>query len=817
MRILDFEKRYHDQSTNIKMAAPLAVVVENLFERTRAVGEREFKEFTKKLTATLQSSERGNELIQQLRQLFLFIFCAKLDINLSQDVVTLLKKVLIESSQGSGKIRLACMAVLREYSPTELLSIENFNPPLDTAQIPYLLPVISNQGRALGHLDSLLPQIVRWVSTVGFDQGIQTRSLAYLANLILLHRDALSSEQLHVVSSQLAEWLRNASIYQAPNPYSRKLFRGEQELVTDIDGTPSRDIFTVLSIGQYLSGDQLLNIHSFSMLKNWLLLSRPAASTVAPPDTKALTESMSMTGGFSDRAKHVLREKAYEYCLRIIDQCERKPMKGQDYDLQHACLVEALSVLDILCTQDSSLVPRLFPTIKRVYSQISDNVDYPRVHLALVQFFLNHGETVMYDPQPAMDTYFGRLVALHYNIPSTAFDTVMFLQDNLEVLCLNTNIMEKYFPNLLKILAWNPRTFLTEYIDILPSMLSANTAAEMLHTLLDLPCMTAALEVAQKASRFDTTTMSGSDLLVVPGGSLEAYLMPTNKPLFKFVTRQEAGHGDTIDRLNTLHKLISDMRFHPRVTVCGQAVPVLLHLYFQTVLEYGAFELVCKLVPMILERSAQLYGEEVYKKEVRRVLADNLLVMFKLHPSLVIEVRSDLTEFIEALRNDSSREDFFIHVVWLIGEYCSSAYDERCIPETISKYYESLETLTYEISMSIQSSTDNKPPYSVRLLTILMSALAKLASRCQDLIPRVLLCLSKISKQQTNSRLPEDSKLALIGRANELVNLLKLPNIASAILSPPADIESGKWHTDNNTSLPMLLQSTTNIMQQLSL
>ena len=62
--------------------------------------------------------------------------------------------------------------------------------------------------------------------------------------------------------------------------------------------------------------------------------------------------------------------------------------------LSFQCLIEAISTLDVLCTIDSALVPKLFPSIKRVCTRITEeSASQPRVMLSLLQFFINHSKS----------------------------------------------------------------------------------------------------------------------------------------------------------------------------------------------------------------------------------------------------------------------------------------------------------------------------------------------------------------------------------------------------------------------------------------
>ena len=68
----------------------------------------------------------------------------------------------------------------------------------------------------------------------------------------------------------------------------------------------------------------------------------------------------------------------------------------------------------------------------------------------------------------------------------------------------------------------------------------------MLHCLLEMPCLTASLDLSQKEH---LTQRSQSDTSSIPqGAALESFTNRSYRPLFRFLLRSESGKGDTIDR-----------------------------------------------------------------------------------------------------------------------------------------------------------------------------------------------------------------------------------------------------------------------------
>lgn len=58
----------------------------------------------------------------------------------------------------------------------------------------------------------------------------------------------------------------------------------------------------------------------------------------------------------------------------------------------------------------------------------------------------------------------------------------------------------------------------------------------------------------------------------------------------------------------------------------------------------------------------------------------------------------------------------------------------------------------------------------------------------------------------------EEDTEEIITRAHELINLLKLPNVAQFVLAPSAQGDSPRWHRDTNTGLPQRMRAISSLL-----
>ncbi|XP_071762485.2 AP-5 complex subunit zeta-1 isoform X1 [Centroberyx gerrardi] len=811
---------------------------ESLIKQAREIQESELQKFYSRLVKLLQGREFGHETIDSLQRLHLILSATKYTRTLPSELQKRLLSLLLSSSVE--QLQVLSSAVLRETLPPSGQEL-NYNQDTSSPLNSHAAALLLSQTGSTSDLSSFCAQLLRSLDSRSSEGPAHslTHTLPVL-NTILTHSpECLTEDHVTLLSKKLVDWLRYASIQQGGGTSSGGFFTGPRSRqpvpIAELDGTVSGDFFTVLCVGQGFTEDQWMNVYSFSMLRHWLLTYHAVANGNATADTAnrlqlSLSLSHSHSHSTDDRSevdgsvvsmvsatssssrllppKERLREKAFQYCQRLIEQSDRKAHKRTDTELQKACLVEAVCILDCVCVEDASLVYRTFPCVKALYGRLSSDLSFARVLLPIAQFYLNHGEMAAVDCECVWKLVFGRFPAELFNDPFLAHELLRFLRLNLGNLQLRAPQYTRSFPNLLKFLAWDSPAVVDDFVDLLPSLVTAGTAVELLHSLLDLPCLSATLMLQLRSTYFPISEPGGRGLL-----SLETFRSPSYRGLFLFLLRGEAGSGDTIDRLSTLHELLAEATDWPRVIQCAQTVPVLLHIYFNTIVTVADEKLLAHLILVLLERSSLLINIPKYIKEIHRVFSCHLLRLCKLHPSLVVDQSHELLEFAGTTANVYSKEEVFTHVVWVLGEYLSVSCDSRCSVELITSCFEALEAVLFEVTSS--APPPGEAPPAPRVITSLMSALAKLASRSHDLIPRVSLFLSKLRTVTRGGSVPwcsdEEDLVAIVTRGEELWSLLKSPSVAQSVLTPPPHVTNPRWHRDTNVAMPLQLRALTSL------
>ncbi|NXQ69056.1 AP5Z1 protein, partial [Quiscalus mexicanus] len=787
----------------------------------REIQEEELRRFTARVSALLQGPEAGPEAVDGLQRLHLTVAATKYPRKLDGKFVEQLQTVLC-SPKSPEQIQVLCAAILREMSPCNdlVLSCDEIQ---DTKLLSLVSSVLLAQGNK-GEVAAVGQRVVQLLER-RLPEGQSARFLLpVLANVISLSPESLIEEQTNVVSKKLADWLRYASIQQGMAQPSGGFFsspRTKQPApITEVDGAVATDFFTVLSVAQHYTQDQWLNVQTFSMLRNWLLCyggkeldTLNLGATAGGDSSVTSMVPAPATPGRLLPPRERLQDKAFQYCQRLVEQSTRRPLKKDDGDLQKACLIEAVTIMDIICKQDSSYVCRAASFLKILHSRICGDATYARALLPIAQFFLNHSRLAAVDSDAIYKHLFTDIPAQLFHNPSLAFEFVQFCKDNSQLFTDSSSIFRQSFPNLFKFLAWNSPSLISEFVDLLPFLLDPGTTIEIFHLLLDLPCLTAALDIQLRAAALPASEKAGADPAGKPATCLEAFHHPLYKSVFQYLLRTTSAPEDAPDSLVALRQLLGSLAGSPRVVQCAETVPVLLELFFRVVAEFADGSLINQLVVLLLQRSDQLYEMPAFKEDVYRVLGSNLAMLCGLRPALVVELSTEILEFSGAVSNIQSKEAIFTHMAWAVGEFLSVSHDKRCTVEQITRFFETLEAVLFEITqLRPQASTPSCAP---RAISVLMATLTKLAARSQDLIPRVSMFLSKMrtfvqSPAVTSVYCEEDLEEILI-RATELMNLLKMPSVAQFVFTPP--VASTQFQKEVNDSLPLALRMVTQLLE----
>uniref|UniRef100_A0A8D0MDR6 AP-5 complex subunit zeta-1 n=1 Tax=Sus scrofa TaxID=9823 RepID=A0A8D0MDR6_PIG len=724
---------------------------ESLLRQAREIRDEELGRLCSRVCALLGREDWGPDALDALRRLFLIVSATKHSRRLEQPCVELLQAALCLPTCPE-QLQLLCAAALREVSPSRSLSL-TCDRVQNTQQLGLVASVLLAQGdrRQVGSVGQCALRVLESRQPEG--PGLR-HLLPVVSKVTNLAPEALHEEQTNTLNRRLGDWLRHASVQQGVAHSSGGFFstpRARQPgPVTEVDGAVATDFFTVLSTGQHFTEDQWLNVQAFSMLRAWLLHGGPGGSSTPDADDRSELEGSTLSVlSAASTASHLLppqerlREKAFEYCQRLIEQSNRRALRKADSELQKACLVEAVLVLDVLCRQDPSFLYRTLSCLRALHARLCGDPTCVRALLPVAQFFLHHGEAAAVDAEAVYQHLCTRIPAEHFHSPLLALEFVQFCRASLPLFGRHLGVLRSSFPNLFKFLAWSSPPLTAEFVALLPSLVDAGTAVEMLDLLLDLPCLTAALDLQLRSSQAASEKPLW-DVSVRAAGCLEAFRDPQYQALFQHLLRAKAS-GTT-----------------------------------------------------------------------ERVLSSQFLALCTRRPSLVVEQAKELLEFVGSLGGPHGGGHMLTSVVWAIGEYLSVSWDRRCTVEQINKFFEALEALLFEVTQSRPSAA--LPACPPQVITVLMTTLTKLASRSQDLIPRVSLFLSKMrtlaQSPAAGSAHGEEDARAVLTRATELLNLLKMPSVAQFVLTPSVEVSEPRYHRDTNTALPLALSTVSRLVER---
>lgn len=685
------------------------------------------------------------------------------------------------------------IAILQKLTPiraiSDILTPEIGRPLLNA--LPVLLLQLSSNSEC--EILEIIKTLFGNLHDVNFSIENQITLFPFISKILASKKYLAPQDHTQKISMLLPRWL------MTPTLVSTAKFSGFRKSpsslsIVDIDDNSAQDFSTVLNCTSTFTLQQFRGVQVFSFLKSWLLSSKEKHGTLVGD---FITEDLI----FAIR----------EYCLRIIDHVDGRVQSSSTVEFQKASLVEAIELLNLICYVDSGMVHSVFPIVRRIYDHVySSVINMPEVQDVAIltrsmQYFINHGHSVMHKPDSLYTHLFCDLLDKCYQDNYIAFEILFLIRENLSQLCYHSSVLEKCFPTFLKVLSWRPNNFLNDFLELLPAFMSHQTSLEVFYSLLDLPCLTAILIISDgKLQTVDPRILKDTSLL-------EQLKKPELLSMFKFLLRKNSGIGDTIENIGLLHQTLVPLASNRRVMSCIQAAIPLLKCYFSTLLQYADMSITVLLIQAILERISHIFPAQDYSDHVQQIFAEALLQLFEKHPEAVFHCQKYIVQYICRFKNYFTAKQNFIHLIWAIGEYASVAYSSICTPEIITLFFENLECTTYEALSALHLTVDES---FLKFLSISLTTLSQLASRNQDQIPRAILCLSKTHKKLASFENGfQKSWKAVLERILELLAILNAPNAATVVLSPPKNVEQGRMHKDP-TSLSHVLKVITEIFAE---
>ncbi|XP_020591589.1 AP-5 complex subunit zeta-1 [Phalaenopsis equestris] len=518
-------------------------------------------------------------------------------------------------------------------------------------------------------------------------------------------------------------------------------------------------------------------------------------------------------------AKPVDREGDWDFHLRSLSANARDSTAASDPASDPYILQSIKKIYDI-CKEAKSedLVARAYPHINKLFhrsvaalpqSQASNGL----LLLAILQFFLDFGEMVLHDAEPSLRTFFRSCLSREFADPRVAEATLDFLNLNkIKLINAYPTLLAQFFPLLLKLIAWNGEKFEEKFQSILPAMMSNGSFLPLFPSLIDLPILVVALEKVERGSG----TLLGSSIASIQKSAApemllalmdEAYTGSTigdrsgdsgsednnsidvADPVFLDLLKDE--NDGLVERhwtspgMTTALQAAINSSLSVRLKQALNMTPKFLSLYFAVALRDISDSLVCALIPIIMSRNSNIFPDKTFTFEVRKRLSDFILAAFQGSPHFIALLKKPIVDRLGEAYDNPIKTELALNLCWAIGEHGAGG---ALYMDVARELFESLELLLYEnlsssrLGLSQETGFESNGTISrrssqVRLLSFVITAIAKLATCHTELLPRTQVALAKVARSRGTDR-------RVSQRASDYLGLLNEPAICLSILGP---------------------------------
>ncbi|KAL6651437.1 hypothetical protein ACP70R_010362 [Stipagrostis hirtigluma subsp. patula] len=473
---------------------------------------------------------------------------------------------------------------------------------------------------------------------------------------------------------------------------------------------------------------------------------------------------------------------SYDFHLRSLSAASRDSAAAAD-PASDPNLLQSVRRVCEMCEEAKEardeMVARAFPVMSKLFQRCAaaptqSVASTGTLLLTILQFFLDFGEAVLHDADGSLKTFFRSCLSREFADPVVGERTLEFLIANkTKILSSFPTLIPQFFPLLLKLIASNGERLEKKFSELLPLMMSAGSFLPLFLSLMDLPMLVVALEKVERSSG----TLIGSSIATIQksaapemllalmdeaytgsaiedasgiSGSDDSGPLDLADPMFLDLLKDEndgiaAKHWTSPTISSTLQAAVNSLQ-SDRLKQSMKMAPRFLSLYFATALRDVNDSLLCALIPVVMSRYAAMFPDKTFSFEVRKRLSDFILAAFQRSPGIIAVLKKPITDKLGEAHDNPAKTELALHLCWAIGEHGAGGINHKDVAREL---FENLELLLYENLATSQEpgfdsmGASSRKSSQARLLCFVVTAIAKLATCHNELLPRARVSLAK--------------------------------------------------------------------------